>query len=55
MTELMVRQKYRVNILAVRQHETVDPMPGPNYTFGTGDRVILLGSDADVQKFLRLC
>ena len=50
---LAVRQKYRINILAVRQNDTVDAMPGPNYTFRDGDRVILLGNENDVQKFLR--
>ncbi len=54
-TELSVRQKYRVNVLAVRQNDTVDPMPGPAYCFNAGDRVILLGSDSDVQRFLRFC
>ena len=50
---LAVRQKYRINILAVRQNDIVDAMPGPNYTFRDGDRVILLGNENDVQKFLR--
>ena len=54
-TELSVRQKYHVNVLAVRQNDTVDPMPGPAYCFSAGNRVILLGSDNDVQRFLRLC
>ena len=54
-TELSVRQKYRVNVLAVRQNDAVDPMPGPAYCFSAGDRVILLGSDDDVQRFLRFC
>ena len=51
--ELAVRQKYRLNILAVRRSGAVDPMPGPSHTFTKGERVILLGSESDVQKFLR--
>ena len=51
--ELAVRQKYRLNILAVRRSGAVDPMPGPSHAFTKGDRVILLGSESDVQKFLR--
>ncbi len=51
--DLAVRQKYRLNILAVRRDGVVDPMPGPSHVFAQGERVILLGSEADVQKFLR--
>ena len=51
--ELAVRQKYRVNILAIRRDGKVEPMPGPTHRFSWGERVILLGSDKDVQRFLR--
>ncbi len=51
--DLAIRQKYRLNILAVRRGGAVDPMPGPAHAFCRGDRVILLGSENDVQKFLR--
>ena len=51
--DLQVRQKYHLNILAIRRDGKVDPMPGPNYQFNMNDRVVLLGSDKDVQKFLR--
>ena len=53
LVELGVRQKYHLNILAIRQHGTVVPMPGATYQFAPDDRVVLLGSDKDVQKFLR--
>ena len=51
--DLGVRQRYHLNILAIRRNGDVIPMPGPNSQFARGDRVILLGSDKDVQKFLR--
>ena len=51
--DLGVRQRYRLNILALRRNGNVDPMFGPSTVLQTGDRVILLGSDKDVQKFLR--
>ncbi len=51
--ELGVRQRYRLNILALRRGGEVDPMFGSSVQFRPGDRVILLGSDKDVQKFLR--
>ena len=51
--DLSVRPKYRLNILAVRRNGKVEPMPGPSHAFSRGERVILLGSETDVQKFLR--
>ncbi len=51
--DLAVRQKYRLNILAIHRDGVVDPMPGPSHVFAQGERVILLGSENDVQKFLR--
>ena len=51
--DLAVRQRYRLNILAIRRDGRVEPMPGPAHQFSPGERVILLGSNGDVQKFLR--
>ena len=51
--DLGVRQRYRLNILALRRDGNVDPMFGPSTVLQAGDRIILLGSDKDVQKFLR--
>ncbi len=53
MIDLGVRQKYHLNILAVCRNGDVDPMPSPAYQFRSNDHVVLLGSDKDVQKFLR--
>lgn len=51
--ELAVRQRYRLNVLAIRRDGVVEPMPGPNHRFSRDERVILLGSDKDVQKYLK--
>ena len=51
--ELAVRQKYRLNLLAIRRDGRVEPMPGPAHRFSRDERIILLGGDGDVQKFLR--
>ena len=51
--ELAVRQKYGLNILAIRKDGEVVPMPGASYAFSRGERAILLGSDSDVKKFLK--
>ena len=51
--DLAVRQKYRLNVLAIRKNGQVVPMPGPAHEFSRDERVILLGGEKDVQKFLR--
>ena len=51
--DLGIRPRFRLNILAVRRNGDVDPMPSPSYQFRADDHVVLLGSDKDVQKFLR--
>ena len=51
--DLGIRPRYRLNILAVRRNGEVDPMPSPSFQFQANDPVVLLGSDKDVQKFLR--
>lgn len=51
--DLAVRQKYRLNILAIRKNGQVIPMPGSSHQFSRDERIILLGSEKDVQRFLR--
>lgn len=51
--EMAVRQKHHVNILAVRERETLNPLPGPNHCFCEGETIFVLGSNQDVQRFLR--
>lgn len=51
--ELAVRQKYRINILAVRREGVLEPLPGPSHCFHVGERVFVLGRNRDVEKFLR--
>lgn len=51
--ELAVRQKYRLNLLAIRKNGQVMPMPGPAHRFCRDERIILLGAEKDMQRFLR--
>ena len=51
--DLAVRQKYRLNILAIRKNGQLIPMPGPSHQFSPDERIILLGNEKDVQRFLR--
>lgn len=51
--DLSVRQRYHLNILAIRKNDRVEPLPSPGYQFKRDERIILLGSEKDVQKFLK--
>lgn len=45
-----VRKKYRVNIIAVKNGDILQPMPGVDYIFRKGDHVVVIGKSADVFK-----
>lgn len=50
--ELQVRTKYRVNVLAIRNGDQVDPLVSPKYQFTGQESVFLLGSNKDIRPFL---
>ena len=52
--ELAVRQRYRINILAIKRAGTLEPMPGPNHCFRADETLFILGCTRDTQKFLQL-
>lgn len=52
--DLQVRQKYHINILAVKSSGVLQPMPGPSYIFKLKDTVLVLGSNKNLQKFLNM-
>ena len=52
--ELAVRQRYRINILAIKRAGTLEPMPGPNHCFSSDETLFILGCNRDTQKFLQL-
>lgn len=45
---LGVRQHYKVNIIAVKQGNTLDTMPGADYVFKADDHIIVIGKAGDV-------
>jgi len=51
--ELGVRQRYHINILAVNQQEHLKPLPGPEHRFQENETIFILGSNQDIEKFLR--
>lgn len=52
--ELSVRQKYRINILATKQHGDIQPLPGASHCFQADETMFILGDNRDIQKFLHL-
>ena len=52
--ELAVRQRYRINILAIKTGEHMKFLPGPEHCFREGETMYILGANKDVQKFLNI-
>lgn len=48
-TELGIRAKYRVNILAVRKGDELNISPGADYIFKEGDVVSIMGKNKDLK------
>lgn len=49
-SDINVRRKYKVNIIAVKQGNSLSPMPGPDYEFVANDHVVLIGKSTDAFK-----
>lgn len=50
--ELGVRQKHHINILAIKRDDALEPLPRPDYMFRQGDRILILGANRDIRKFI---
>ena len=48
--DLNVRRKHKVNIIAVKKGETLQPTPGADYVFEAEDHVVVIGKPADIYK-----
>lgn len=51
--QLDVRQKYHVNIVAVKKGETLFPAPGASYVFSADDHVVVIGKSEDVFRLAK--
>ncbi len=47
---LDIRNKYEINILAIKQGQTLNPLPGPSYVFEEGDHIVVVGKINAVTK-----
>ena len=52
--QLAVRQKYHVNVLALRRDGRVEPLPHPEHVFSADETIFIIGANKDVHKLLRL-
>ena len=52
--QLNVRQKYHVNILAVKHNEKLEPLPGAAHQFSSDETLLILGDNRKIQKLLQL-
>lgn len=49
-SEINVRQKYRINVLAIKSDNNLDPLPGADYMFKENDHIVVMGKSSDVFK-----
>jgi trk system potassium uptake protein TrkA len=47
---LDVRKKYKINIIAIKHGEELNPSPMPDYVFREDDHIFVLGKSHDVFK-----
>lgn len=53
-TELDIRRKYKINIIAVKVGNDLNIMPGPDYCFAEHDHVVVISTAEDIHKLSKL-
>jgi trk system potassium uptake protein TrkA len=48
-----VRRKYNINILAIKEDNSVQALPGAEYVFRGWEHIIVLGHNNDVEKLMK--
>ena len=48
--DIDVRKRYRINIIAIKRGEMLDPAPMPDFVFREGDHIFVMGKSRDVFK-----
>ncbi len=51
--DLQVRQSHQINILAIKYGDRLDPLPPPSHVFVRGEKILVMGSNKNLAKFLR--
>lgn len=52
--QMAVRQKYKINILAIKTGDNIEPLPGPDHRFSPRETLLVLGGNRDIEKFLHI-
>lgn len=53
--QLAVRTKYHINVLALKHGDNdMEPLPSPEHIFRGDERMLILGRNKDIEKFLQL-
>lgn len=53
--QLAVRTKYHINVLALKHGDNdMEPLPSPDHVFRGDERMLILGRNKDIEKFLQL-
>lgn len=48
LNELAMRQKYHLNVLAIKKGNDLSPLPSPEYVFAEGDHAIVIGKPSEI-------
>ena len=48
--ELDIRRRFKINIVAIKNDEVLDPTPMPDYRFKADDHILVIGKSRDVFK-----
>jgi len=51
--ELNIRQKYKLNIIAIKAGTYLNPIPSADYIFRKDDHIVVIGKNADVSKLTK--
>jgi len=51
---LAVRQRYNINVLATKKGTALDPLTGPEHEFQADERLLIMGHNKDLDKFLHI-
>ena len=53
-SELNVRQRYRINVLAIKRGDIIDPLLNPQHVFRGNERILVMGENRDLNRVLNL-
>lgn len=54
LSQMAVRQKYRFNILAIKDGQKIYPLPEPDHRFRESESLLILGENKDIMRLLHL-